>query len=1042
MNENKFEASFLKEYNNLNLEQKQAVDAIYGPVMVVAGPGTGKTQILALRIANLLRSDAQVSPQNILCLTFTDEGKLNMRDRLFKLVGAETAQNIQVHSFHSFCNDIILQNLPLLKKDELEQVSELEKLKYAKELLSGLKRGNKLYSPKETRYTSNYLLNLFGKMKQENWSSTYLIKHLEEYIECLKNAPESIAKTGKTKGQLKKTVKDEIESYKKLLDAVNLFDAYKTKMLDHNRYDYDDMINWVVNLLQTNTEVLWSLQERYQYLLVDEFQDTNGAQMQLITQMCNYDDSPNVFVVGDDDQSIFRFQGASVENMLQFQHKYKEHGLKEICLKINYRSPQGILNYAKNLIEHAGQRLVTSTPYLNKDLVSFKTIQSGQDFTPKLISTLNPRYERIYIAQEIQKLLNSGVKANEIAVLSTKNEYCLSLSYYLSRLKIPFYLRKEENLLQDEFATQIINILRYIDAEHSNPYSGDHLLFEILHYPFFEIDAIEIAKTSILSSQKSIENRSEKYSYRRYLNELLQSNTPTLFDTNASDTLLQTVSMLELLIKKSFSQNLFQLIQTIIKECGLLKYLLASPSKFDLLESLTAIKDLVEEENHRNTNMQLRELIDFFDIMDENKLNIPLKKLYGSEEAVRLFTIHSSKGREFEYVFLTGLNKKEWEDRSQGNKNKIKLPPTVFETALSNKDNDELRRMLYVGLTRAKKELKICFTHFDINDKEDGESLFLYEIFGSQHRTQDVILSDDTILDFETIEEETNTKTQVRALEKQYIDRQLANFELNSTALNNFLKCPLHFYYNNILRIPDGIAENMALGSAIHFALEKLFNKMLESNNEFPEEAFLLDIFSKFMHRNKEKFGLEAFPQLLEYGIETLSTLYRARVNTWYKKVEVEYRIKAIFENSIPLKGFIDKVEFINQQEISVVDYKTGNFEGTYAKSNLKAADKEKNFIGGSYWRQAIFYKLLFEYNSTKPYTVRDAKFEFVEPSKSDNSLPDPVYFYFPQEEVDIVKEQIRDTWTKIQNHEFYTGCGEKDCEWCKLSKLDSMSKI
>ena len=166
-----YEAAFLAEYEKLNPEQRQAVDTIYGPVMVVAGPGTGKTQILALRIANLLRSEAQVSPQNILCLTYTDEGKKNMRDRLFRLIGAETAQYIQVHSYHSFCNDIIQQNLSLFQKDELEPISELEKVQYIKQILTSLKKGNLLYSPKNPSKNAKYLLNLFSKMKQENWSS-------------------------------------------------------------------------------------------------------------------------------------------------------------------------------------------------------------------------------------------------------------------------------------------------------------------------------------------------------------------------------------------------------------------------------------------------------------------------------------------------------------------------------------------------------------------------------------------------------------------------------------------------------------------------------------------------------------------------------------------------------------------------------------------------------------------------------------------------------------------------------------------------------
>ncbi|MCC7029254.1 MAG: UvrD-helicase domain-containing protein, partial [Chitinophagaceae bacterium] len=143
-----YSKKFDHEYQQLNDEQKEAVDTIYGPVMVVAGPGTGKTQILALRIAHLLRSDAQIAPQNVLCLTYTEEGKKNMRDRLFQLIGAETAQYISVHTYHSFCNEVIQQNLSLFEKDTLDAASELEKVQFVKAILLKLDRGNVLYNAK------------------------------------------------------------------------------------------------------------------------------------------------------------------------------------------------------------------------------------------------------------------------------------------------------------------------------------------------------------------------------------------------------------------------------------------------------------------------------------------------------------------------------------------------------------------------------------------------------------------------------------------------------------------------------------------------------------------------------------------------------------------------------------------------------------------------------------------------------------------------------------------------------------------------------
>ncbi|HQW47042.1 MAG TPA: UvrD-helicase domain-containing protein, partial [Chitinophagaceae bacterium] len=220
-----FTLKFDAEYKKLNDKQREAVDTIYGPVLVVAGPGTGKTQILALRIANLLKSDAQISPQNILCLTYTEEGKKNMRDRLFKLIGAETAQYISVHTYHSFCNEVIQQNLSLFDKETLDAASELEKIQYIKSILLKLDNKNILYNAKNPNANANYLLRMFSKMKQENWTAEFLLEKTNQQIHFLENDESSLSTRGVTKGQLKQAVVKEIESYKKSSDAIKLFDA-------------------------------------------------------------------------------------------------------------------------------------------------------------------------------------------------------------------------------------------------------------------------------------------------------------------------------------------------------------------------------------------------------------------------------------------------------------------------------------------------------------------------------------------------------------------------------------------------------------------------------------------------------------------------------------------------------------------------------------------------------------------------------------------------------------------------------------------------
>lgn len=1032
MNQTSYELKFKTEYEKLNTEQKQAVDTIFGPVMVIAGPGTGKTQILALRIAHLLRSDAQIAPQNILCLTYTDEGKKNMRDRLFKLVGAETAQKIGVHSYHSFCNEVIQQNLSYFNKENLEPITELEKIEFVKKILYNLKDDNLLYNPKNPNKYVKKLQGVFQKMKQENWSTQYLIPFYDRHISNLENDPENISKSGKSKGKLKVAAIDEIEKFQSSKDTVKLFDAYQNSMHEHERYDFDDMINWVIQLFETNEDILQSYQEKYQFILIDEFQDTNGSQMKVAELLTNYDDSPNVFVVGDDDQSIYRFQGASVENMIQFQKKYKEHGLREICLKINYRSTQGILDQAKRLIEKVSNRLIDTNENLDKNLRSFMTDEFQENSIPQLFQLKDPRHERIFIAKEIQRLIREGVNPKEIAVLYYKNDDGLELSRYLKLLDIPFYSRKNLNILKEQISLQVLNILRFIAMERENSYSADEILFQILHYHFWEISPIEIAKASIESNEKQAANRKTRYSFRRFLAESIQNKNGKLFIENPEDQLFNAVAKLETLIQDSHNLSLLQLIDKVIHDCGIMKFVLKSPDKFELIETLSSLFDFIKTEAHNNTDLNISQLLEYINILDENNIEIPITKIYGNEDSVRLFTIHGSKGREYEHVFVAGLINSKWEDK-RNNSDGFRIPPEVLQSAQNNKDKDELRRLLYVAFTRAKKGLYVSYSNLDQKDKEAEKSIFLYETFGETYEATKIELDKETVSEFESLMSLDIQSVQVKQLEKDYINARLENFVMNATALNNYLDCPLHFYYNNIIRIPSALNENMSFGSAIHYALEKLFTNMKNNGNVFPSLEEFEKYFLFSMQKNKEKFSIEGMEKKTEYGMIILQKLYEKNIHNWHQIVNVEFSAKAIF-NEIPLKGFIDKIEYYDSNKIQLVDYKTGDSTSAYTKEKMKTKDADKNNIGGDYWRQAMFYKILLDNDPNNKYEVECAKFEFVEPNKKSKEIEKPTYFHFDRKQVEQVEQQIVETWNKIKNHEFYEGCGKEKCMWCDMA--------
>lgn len=343
--------NFKEEYEKLNTEQRKAVDSIEGPVMVIAGPGTGKTQILAARIGKILL-ETDVLPYNILCLTYTDAGVVAMRRRLVQFIGAD-AYRVNIFTFHAFCNDVIQDNLSLFDKNSLNPVSDLQRVQLMKELIDAFPKNHLLKRYRGDVYYEIYsLTKLFSGMKNEGWTPLYINQKIDEYIKDLPTRDEYFYKRASgpyKKGDLKVTaLENEKLKMERLRCAVNEFDNFQKLMHKNNLYDFDDMINWVIKVFEENKNVLANYQEKFQYILVDEFQDTSGTQNKIIELLISYWQSPNIFVVGDDDQSIFRFQGANVENMETFAGSYAD--LLKVVLTHNYRSTQPILNISKTLI--------------------------------------------------------------------------------------------------------------------------------------------------------------------------------------------------------------------------------------------------------------------------------------------------------------------------------------------------------------------------------------------------------------------------------------------------------------------------------------------------------------------------------------------------------------------------------------------------------------------------------------------------------------------------------------------------------------------
>ncbi len=1031
---------FQEIYNNLNEQQKLAVDTIDGPVMVIAGPGTGKTQILSARIGKiLLETDTQ--PENILCLTYTDAGVVAMRQRLLNFIGP-SAYKVNIYTFHAFCNDVIQENLSLFEKTALDPVSELERVEYFKKLIDSFPKNHSLKRYRgDVYFEINNLKSLFSTMKREGWTPAFINQRIDEYLDSLLTRDEYIAKRATSafkKGEVRTDkIEEEKERMEKLRAAVNEFDNFQQLMRSHNRYDFDDMINWVIKAFEENQPLLNRYQEQFLYILVDEYQDTSGTQNQLVQLLINYWDKPNVFVVGDDDQSIFRFQGANVENMFAFAESYQKD-LLTVVLTNNYRSTQSILNVSKMLIDRNSKRLVKQLKGLSKDLLCSNTKISHLTHLPQIKEYETQRQEMIGITLHVEKLLKQGIPAGKIAIIYKENKYGEELTGYFKLRNIPVFSKRSLNILEMPFAQKVILLLKYLCNEHNIPYSGDEMLFEILHFDWFAIPAIEIAKLSIEVAEKQF--GVNKTSIRKLLCEKSNELPRDLFSQSIYPELKKASGIIEQLITDVPNVTLQTLFENIIQRAGVLSYIMQSKERIWLLQILTGLFDFIKEETRRNPLLNLKQLMEVICLMESEEISLPLLQISGSEKGVNLLTAHGSKGLEFEYVFFVGCNAGFWEKKRKPGGG-YKMPDTLFSSPSitgGGGEAEELRRLFYVALTRAEQHLVISYSRFRNDGKEVEPSMFLAEILEydafQEEKIEKVFLSEEVIAEFQALQFAELLSPEIEKLEEDFISRMLEKFVMNVTALNNYLKCPLEFYFKNLIRIPFPKNESTEFGSAVHYALECLFRKMQQNNETFStKEEFITD-FEWYMHRHRESFTKEQFNRRIEYGREVLSNYYDQYNNSWSKIVAIERHIKNVVINGVPLKGKLDKLEFFGK-EVNVVDYKTGDIEK--AKQKLLAPD-DKCPEGGDYWRQAVFYKILVDNYEQKQWQTVSTEFDFIEPDKKKNYKKRKLFI--TPEDITTVKQQIITVWSKIQERDFYTGCGKEDCHWCKFVKTNNLA--
>lgn len=967
-----YDKEFEIQYSHLNKAQKQAVDTIDGPVMVIAGPGTGKTSILTLRIANILKQ-TDTSPENILALTFTESGAYAMRKKLVGIVGTD-GYKVNISTFHGFCNEVIKQYPERFPRiigstaiTEIDQIALMEKIIDENDF-EMLKPFGDIYFYVKPAISEirNLKREAIGVSEFEN----LIIKQEKEFEDTPDKVHVKGAHKGKMKGEYIK-IKERIEKNKELLV---LFKEYEKALEKGKFYDFEDMIVEVIKTLKVDEDLLLILQESYQYILADEHQDANNAQNAILELLSNFHDSPNLFIVGDEKQAIYRFQGASLDNFLFFKKKYKNAVV--IDLEENYRSTQTILDASHSLIS----KNIMPEGYERVSLLS--RAEKGRELI-KIIECQNSESENNFIIQDIKEKIKNGIKTSEIAILYRDNKDVISIADTFSKNNIPYRVESDSDILKDEDVTKLLSIFELI-----NNLNNEERLGKVLFVDFFKLNPLEIFK---------IFDQAKKE--KRKLIDLAYENFPDLIKKFSS--------------WSSFAMNkpFVDVFEIVIRESGFLDYVLSSSDSLEKMSVLELFFNEVKKLSNTKTQYYLLNFIEHIERVREHGILTKTGKAI-EKDGVRLMTAHKSKGLEFEYVYIVGVYDGHW-----GNKTK----KTFFKTIKTSESNiDDERRLFYVALTRARKEVVITYPKENNEGRELLPSQFIDEI-SPEHKN---ILSIENNID---IKDKFKEKTIVKNQEignKEYLQNLFLEQGLAVTALNNYLKCPWEYFFVNLVRLPKAQSKHQMYGTAVHETLKTFFDKYREEQDMNKDD--LLSLFE--FNLNKTMLSPSDLSDSLKKGKEALKGYFETYNGTWVRSLLTEYSIRGVHIEvnddkasfTLLLKGNLDKVEFLDDTVVNVVDYKTGK----------KKTDSKEN-----YHRQLTFYKLLLQLDEKKKYTMRSGELDFVEPGSNGKYVKDK--FEITDEEVENLVILIKEKASEIYNLDFFgKNCGDKDCEYCELGKV------
>ncbi len=936
---------------NLNENQKKAVEYSGGPLLIIAGAGTGKTSVITQRIIHIIEKRL-ARPSEILALTFTEKASQEMEERV-DIAMPYGYEEVFISTFHSFCDRILRKDGYHIGLDtDYTLLTSAQAYIFLKKHLYDLPLDKFRPKGNPSKFL-NDILSHFSRLQDEDVSSAEYIKY--------------------AKGLLQDT-KEEKEIYEKTMELANVYSKYTELKVEESKLDFGDLIIFTLKLFRENSDVLEKYRRQFKYLLVDEFQDTNYTQNVLVNTLSlglkngkidtKNRQRPNLTVVGDDDQAIYKFRGAAVSNILQFKKVYSD--AEEIVLTENYRSNQEILDSAYTLIKHNNPNRLEETEMINKRLIAKREFDPVEDDNVQLVIAENEQGEAEKIAQKILELTGfrskidiEGVfdesgqssfadneeskgkyKFSDIAILSRANKHTDAITQVLRTEGIPYKLGGSRGLYSREEVKILISFLRILtDPEDSKS------MFKILCMEHLSITPKELINlnakarknnNSILEELEGIFGISlgeQKY-------ENIDKSDHEVFSRESIADISNILLVInEALFKIKSGDPLTEILYMFIKNTGYLDSLVEDEgyeSQFKI-SNIHKFFELAKDYEKENPESNIFEYVEYLNYCIEVGESPLVDQTDMSEyDAVNILTVHGAKGLEFPVVFMINLVRDRFPSRNQ--RDVIPIPDDLIKEDLVLEDENEShlqeeRRLFYVGATRAKERLFLTAAKlYSGGVQKKKPSIFLSEILDKD--VEDMFAGNEreekknSFGRYAEREIETVTKTDKRPFVYK-------TEKVSYSQINTYQDCPKKYMYTYVYKIPTPQTGSLAFGSTIHntlkefYEIHRRYKEGLKGIEDKPALKKLLEIYEKnwisagYSSKEEEK-------ERKQSGIAALEDFFKSIYKEEDLPIGLEESFGIHFEG-VSFVGKIDRIDLLDKtgekRDVKIIDYKTGKIK-------------------------------------------------------------------------------------------------------------------